>query len=397
MTQDLLFLSASQAAGLIRRKKLSPVEYMTAILAAIERSQPRLNAFVTVIAEQAKRDAAMAEQKVMAGAKLPPLHGVPVSIKDQVETSGVLTTHGSAIFADHVPARDDITVTRLRAAGAILVGKTRMPEFGHKGLTDGPSFGVTPNPWDLSRTSGGSSGGAASAVASGLAPLALGTDGAGSIRIPAAACGVVGLKPTLGAVPWESALDTFGNYTYAGPITRTVTDAALMHHALAGPSPRDAFSLGASHAMHLSPGLIGADLSGLRVGVIGHAANPRIDPDVERNTAASVEALAALGAEVELIPDGSIDWIEHPGRVMYQANFAIAMDKHRTQWENQMDPVLLAFMERGRGFSAKQFREGQYARTALFRAIQGLFDRFDILVSPHPDPQRPARHFRCGA
>ncbi len=381
MPDDLLFLSASQAAALIRRRKLSPVEYMDAVLAAIEQAQPRLNAFVTVTADAARREAQAAEQAVMAGGALPPLHGVPVSVKDQVDTAGVLTTHGSAIFADNVPVRDDITVARLRAAGAILVGKTRMPEFGHKGLTDGPSFGVAPNPWDTTRTSGGSSGGAASAMASGLGPLALGTDGAGSIRIPAACCGVVGLKPTLGAVPWEAALDTFGNYTYAGPITRTVTDAALMYAALTGPSPRDALSLNSTDGMRLSPGLVGMDLSGLRVGAIARAANPRVDRDVAANTRASLDALADLGAEVEEVT-AAIDWIEHPGRVMYQANFAVAMEKHRARWENQMDPVLLVFMERGRGFSLEQFRQGQYARTGLFRAIQALFERYDVLVMP---------------
>jgi Asp-tRNA(Asn)/Glu-tRNA(Gln) amidotransferase A subunit family amidase len=140
-----------------------------------------------------------------------------VHVKDQVDTAGIRTTFGSAIFADNVPARDDILITKLRAAGTILVGKTRLPEFGNKGLTDGPSFGTTRNPWDRSRTCGGSSGGAAAATAAGAGPLALGTDGAGSIRIPAACCGVVGLKPTLGTVAWEAAIDAFANYTYAGP------------------------------------------------------------------------------------------------------------------------------------------------------------------------------------
>ena len=378
---DLLFLSASRAASLIRQKKLSPVELAEAVLGAIEAAQPVLNAFVTVTRDVALAQARVAEAAVMAGGPLPPLHGVPVSIKDQVETAGILTTHGSAIFADHVPEADNIIATRLREAGCVLVGKTRMPEFGHKGLTDGPSFGVTPNPWDLSRTSGGSSGGAAAAVAAGLGALALGTDGAGSVRIPAAACGVVGLKPTLGAVPWEGALDAFGNYTYGGPITRTVTDAALMHAALSGPSSRDPWSLTNQERGRVSPGLVGMDLSSLRVGSIGLAANLHVDRDVAANVALSLAALEGLGAEVEAVED-AIDWIELPGRVMYQANFAVAMEKHRARWENQMDPVLLAFMERGRGFSLAEFREGQYARTRLFRAIQDLLGRYDVLVMP---------------
>jgi len=378
---DLLFLSAARAAALIRRKQLSPVELTDAVLAAIEAAQPRLNAFVTVTADLARAQARAAEQAVMDGAELAPLHGVPVSIKDQVETAGIPTTHGSAIFADNVPVRDDVIATRLREVGCIMVGKTRMPEFGHKGLTDGPSFGVTPNPWDLSRTSGGSSGGAAAAVASGLGPLALGTDGAGSVRIPAACCGVVGHKPTLGAVPWESALDAFGNYTYAGPITRTVTDAALMHTALSGASARDPWTLTNQEQRRLSPGLLGMDLSCVRIGSIALAANLHVDRDVAANVALSLAAFEQLGAEVEPII-APIDWMEHAGRVMYQANFAVANEKHRARWENQMDPSLLAFMERGRGFSLQQFREGQYARTRLFRTIQDLLARYDFLITP---------------
>lgn len=378
---DLLFLPAARAAALIRQRKLSPVELTNAVLDAIEAAQPRLNAFVTVTADLAREQARAAEQAVMDGGELPPLHGVPVSIKDQIETAGIPTTHGSAIFADNVPARDDAIATRLRAAGCIMLGKTRMPEFGHKGLTDGPSFGVTPNPWDLSRTSGGSSGGAAAAVASGLGPLALGTDGAGSVRIPAAACGVVGLKPTLGAVPWEGALDAFGNYTYAGPITRTVTDAAIMHVALSGPSARDPWSLTNAEQRRLSPGLVGMDLSSLRVGRIGLAANPRVEASVAANVDTVLAALEGLGACVEDVTE-PVDWIEQPGRVMYQGNFAVAMEKHRARWENQMDPTLLAFMERGRGFTLAQFREGQYARTRLFRSIQDLLARYDVLVTP---------------
>jgi aspartyl-tRNA(Asn)/glutamyl-tRNA(Gln) amidotransferase subunit A len=379
---ELLFTSATRAAALIRRKKLSPLEYLDAVLAAARRTQPRLNAFVTLMEEQARAAARQAEQAVMRGEALGPLHGVPVSIKDQVDALGAPTTHGSAIFAENHPAEDDVTVARLRGAGAIVFGKTRLPEFGHKGLTDGPGFGATPNPWDPSRTSGGSSGGAAAAVASGIGPIALGTDGAGSIRIPAACCGIVGLKPTLGAVPWQQAADAFGNYTYAGPMARSVTDAAVMQQVLMGPpSEQDPWTQGAARELRLSPGLIGRDLSGLRIGFIERAANPRLARDQAANTRASLEVLSELGAEVEPVAD-EIDWIEFPGRIMYQANFAVAMARHLPQWRDRMDPTLLAFMERGDGFGLHEFRQAQYARTRLFRAAQGLFRRYDLLVTP---------------
>ena len=305
----------------------------------------------------------------------------------------MLTTHGSAIFADNVPTRDDAIAARLRAAGCVLVGKTRMPEFGHKGLTDGPSFGATPNPWDLTRTSGGSSGGAAAAVAAGLGPLALGTDGAGSIRIPAAACGVVGHKPTLGAVPWESALDAFGNYTYGGPIARTVTDAALMHAALSGPSPRDPWSLGNQDQGRLSPGLVGMDLSCLRIGVVALAANLHVDHDVAANTALSLGALEAQGAAIEPI-DAAVDWIEYPGRIMYQANFAVAMEQHRARWENQMDPTLLAFMERGPGLHPGRVPPGPIRPHPPVPRHPGPALPLRHARHAHPHPHRPARRLR---
>jgi aspartyl-tRNA(Asn)/glutamyl-tRNA(Gln) amidotransferase subunit A len=378
--QDLNYISAQQAAALIRRRKLSPVELIEAVLAQIERIAP-LNAFVTVLHEQARAAARTAEQSVMRGEALAPLHGVPVHVKDQVNTAGIRTTLGSAIFADNVPVRDDTLITQLRAAGAILVGKTRLPEFGNKGLTDGPSFGTTLNPWDTTRTCGGSSGGAAAAIAAGVGPLALGTDGAGSIRIPAACCGVVGHKPTLGTVPWEAAIDGFSNYTYAGPITRSVSDAAVMLRVLASASPRDPWSLNGPKDLALSPGLVGHDLSGVRVGWIRKAANPQLDPDMEANARACLDALAGLGAEVEDVTE-PIDWIEFPGRIMYQGNFHVAMQKHLPQWQNQMDPTLLAFVERGGKFSMADFRNAQYARTTLFRSIQALLGKYDVLVTP---------------
>jgi len=188
MSDDLLFMPAAKAAALIRARKLSPIEYLDTVLAAAEKANTRLNCFREVMTEQARRDACAAEQAVVRGDRLGPLHGVPVSIKDLVDVKGVPTRQGSAIFESNPPAAaDDVLVERLRAAGAIVFAKATTPEFGVKGLTDGPAFGVTRNPWNLERTPGGSSGGGAAAVAAGLGPLSLGTDGAGSIRGPASA------------------------------------------------------------------------------------------------------------------------------------------------------------------------------------------------------------------
>ena len=201
------------------------------------------------------------------------------------------------------------------------------------------------------------------------------------MRIPAACCGIVGLKPTLGSIPWQQAGDAFGNYTYAGPMARSVTDAALMRAAMIGPDPADPWTHGRAAEPPLSPGLVGRDLHGLRIGVIERTANPRVQREMAENARASLGVLTALGAEADAAGE-DIDWIEQPGRVMYQANYAVAMRRHLPQWGERMDPSLLAFMERGDGFSLAEFREGQFARTRLFRAIQALFTRFDVLVMP---------------
>ncbi len=378
---DLLFTPAAKATALIRDRKLSPVEYVDVVLKAIDRAQPKLNCFRVVMAEEARRDAKKAEEAVARGEKLGPLHGIPVSIKDLVDVKGVHTRHGSAIFEDNVAQADDVLVQRLRAAGAIVIGKATTPEFGVKGLTDGPSFGITRNPWNLDRTPGGSSGGGAAAVAAGLGPISLGTDGAGSIRGPASCSGLVGLKPTLGAVPADTTRDAFGNNVFAGPLSRTITDAAIMHSVLVGPSDKDPWSLSGPSQQPLSPKLAGRDLSGVRIGYIELTANPRIAADVRANTRASLAAWEAMGAVVEEVTE-TIDWIEYEGRVLYQANFAVFCAQYLPKWQNQMDPVTLAFMDRGAKFSLADFRNAQFARTALFRKIQSLLARYDFLVTP---------------
>jgi len=379
---DLLFTPAAKAAALIRARKISPVQYLHTVLTATERVQPTLNCFREVMVDDARRDAKKAEEAVMRGEPLGPLHGVPISVKDLVDVKGVPTRHGSAIFDGSPPATaDDILVKRLREAGAIIFAKATTPEFGNKGLTDGPSFGITRNPWNLERTPGGSSGGGAAAVAAGLGPLSLGTDGAGSVRGPASCSGLVGLKPTLGVVPYDTTRDAFGNNIYAGPLSRTITDAAVMHSVMAGPSEKDPWTLGSTGQRPLSPKLSGEDLSGVRIGYIELCANPRIAGDVRANTRAALAAWEEMGAGVEEITE-KIDWIEFEGRVLYQAGFSVSCAQYLPKWQNQMDPVTLAFMQRGNKFTLADFRNAQFARTVLFRTIQALFERYDFIVTP---------------
>ncbi len=377
---DLLFMPATQAAALIRKRALSPVEYMAAVLSHAEAQQPRCNMFATLCADQAMAGARAAEQAVMDGGALGPLHGLPMTVKDLFATKGVRTAYGSAMHLGNVPQQDDVLVARLKAAGAVLVGKTTTPEFGNKGITDSPSFGTTRNPWDLRHSSGGSSGGAGVAAALGIGPLHLGSDGAGSVRIPAACCGVVGLKPTTGAVPLQESKEIFGNNVSAGPMTRTVADAALMFAALRGPDTADPWGLNPAPD-GIPTRLVGPHLHGVRIGVIRLAANPQLDGEMEAAMRHSAAALAARGAEVEEVTD-AIDWNEFPGRIVYVANFYASFADKVAEWGDRMDPTLRAFIDRGSKFSLLEYRQAQMARTRLYHAVTRLFERYDFLVTP---------------
>ena len=250
---DLTRLPASVLREQIAARKVSPVELTDAVLARAEKLQPVLNCFITIAADQARAAAKQAEDAVMQGKPLGLLHGIPFAAKDLVNTAGVRTTFGSLHHDDNVPKEDAVCAARMKQAGAILFGKTTTPEFGHKALTDAPLFGRTRNAWSAERTSGGSSGGAAVAVAAGIGPIGIATDGGGSTRIPAAANGMVGLKQSNGVIPHSQVADAFGNYTYVTPMTRTVMDTALMLQAMAGPHPSDPWSIGVPCRRTTSP------------------------------------------------------------------------------------------------------------------------------------------------
>src|SRR5437773_7774506 len=241
--ERLCWQPATELAAAIRRKRVSPVEVVDAILERVERINPKLNAFVTLTDEAARREAKAAERALMKrGGSLGPLHGVPFSVKDLVVTKGVRTTFGTPLYRDNVPTEDAPMVERMKRAGAIMLGKTNTPTFGWIGCTHNLLFGPTRNPWNLERTPGGSSGGASAAVAAGLGPLHIGTDGGGSIRIPASFAGIFGLKASFGRIPNYPPSGAW-NVSHVGPMTRTVRDAALMMNVCAGGDDRDQFSL----------------------------------------------------------------------------------------------------------------------------------------------------------
>jgi aspartyl-tRNA(Asn)/glutamyl-tRNA(Gln) amidotransferase subunit A len=360
----------------IRTRAISPVALVDAVLRRIEALQPTVNAFITVTADEAREAARRAEAAVMAGGDLGPFHGVPFSVKDLLFTQGIRTTMGSWIFADQVPAEDAVPVRRLREAGAILIGKTTTPEFGHKPLTDSPLFGATRNPWDLSRTAGGSSGGAAAAVASGQGPLALGTDGGGSIRLPAACCGVVGLKPTLGRVPHVQQADLFSTTSYIGPMARSVVEVAACFDVIAGFDPRDPYS-----RPEPPDDRRGVEVRGLRLGWLPRVGNRLVDPEVLASCEAAVRHLEDRGARVEAVEE-DFAVFEPAFLVFFQGGLAARVSPHMAKFGDKVTRSLRESIERGTQWSAVDWGNALGQRTAVFRRVHALFERFDFLVSP---------------
>jgi aspartyl-tRNA(Asn)/glutamyl-tRNA(Gln) amidotransferase subunit A len=378
-TPDLVWLPAQEVAGLIRAKKVSPVEVVDAVLARIERLNPALNCFATVTAEEARDAAIAAEVAVMTGETLGPLHGVPVSIKDLLFTRRVLTTGGSRLFADHVPEEDAVAVERLKGAGAIIVGKTTTPEFGHKAVTESPLLGITRNPWNPALTSGGSSGGAAVAVATGLGPLAVGTDGGGSIRVPASFCGIYGLKPSFGRVPQAPGFPGWENISHTGPMTRSVRDAALMLDVIAGPDDRDRYSLPATERSFLAA--CGEGIAGLSVAWSPDLGYARVDPEVADLCAAAAERFESFGGHVEVVSPSWEDPEEMFRVTVGAETWSVWGDRLESDGD-RMDRSFRAFLKFGSTITSPQLLRALRGRHELWTEAQRFLARFDLLITP---------------
>jgi aspartyl-tRNA(Asn)/glutamyl-tRNA(Gln) amidotransferase subunit A len=376
---DICYMSAVDMAQAIRTKKLSPVEIINAVLSRIERLNPKINAYCTLLAENAMRQAREAEVKVMRNDKLGPLHGVPVSIKDLTFTKGVRTTSGSKIYEHFIPDHDATVVERLKAAGAIMLGKTNTPEFGFMGITDNLLFGATRNPWNLERHAGGSSGGAAAAVAAGMGQLAQGSDGGGSIRIPSSFCGVFGIKPSFGRVPRGPGFPDWQTLSQYGPITRTVRDAALALETMAGRDDRDRHSLPDTNLHYLS--LLDGNLEGLKVAWSPDLGYATVDPQVLEKTATAVSIFETLGCKVEMAtPD-----ITNPGRafgLIWAVTYASRYGDKLDEWRDQMSPRLVALIEQGRGRLAVEYAQAATEREEFCDRLLPFFDRYDLLLTP---------------
>jgi Asp-tRNA(Asn)/Glu-tRNA(Gln) amidotransferase A subunit family amidase len=392
---DLCFTSAVELVGAIRRREISPVEIVTMLLAHIDRVNPPINAFVTVNADGALAAAQQAADELMSTPvdELPRLHGLPVTVKDLTPTAGVRTTYGSKHHADNVPTEDGLIWARLKAGGALLLGKTTTPEFGELAVTESPLTGITNNPWDLTRTVGGSSGGAAASLAAGMGPLATGSDGGGSIRVPAAYCGVVGLKPSLGRIPIYSEQPIYDDVDVVGPMSRTVTDAALMLSVVAGPHPHDPYSL-LENGIDYVAALEGASLRGVRIGFSRDLGAGPVEPEVTRALEQAAGRLQDdCGAIVEEVEVSLPDPLEYFLR-FWPAFMALELDAIEGD-DSESNPIFVKWAKRAHEQSAVEFvRNAVVTRGEVHRVFAELFMTHDLLLwptvpsvaFPHPGP-----------
>lgn len=380
MPTDLTQVTAAGLSRLYASGKASPTEALDAILARTERVNPILNAFSHVDADAARLAARASERRWLKGRALSPLDGVPVSIKELVGVRGWPMSMGSRLTGGAIASEDSPVVARLREAGAVVFAQTTSPEFGHKGVTDSPLHGITRNPWKLDCTPGGSSGGSGAAVAAGLGPLAIGTDGGGSIRIPASFCGLVGLKATFGRIPaWPPSL--VGDLANTGPMARTAQDCALMLNALARPDARDPYALphddtDYSRRLSVRP-------KSLKVALVMKMGAHPLDRQVAAKVRAAAQRFEAMGCAVEEVKAPypfeqamrtfGIHWFAAMQRLMAQYPAA----RHA-----EFDTSLQAQARAAQAYTLRDFADAQAARRDLAFAWSQLFTRFDLLLTP---------------
>ena len=384
---DICRMDAVTLAGKIRSKELSPVEVVDAELARMEKLEPRLHAFCTPTPDLAKETAKSIEQALMAGNEVGPLAGVPIGIKDLVSTKGIRTASGSVAYKDFVPEEDDIVVERLRNAGAIILGKTNVPEFGYSAVGHNPVFETTRNPWNTNLTPGGSSAGSGAAVASGMGPFAIGSDGGGSIRIPSAHSGIYGIKASMGRVPlYPGARDerypgfsSWEGLEHIGPMSRTVADSALMLSVIAGPDDRDRHSM--PRAEFEWTECLTGDLRGLKVAYSSDWGYAAVDSEVRRVVGEAVTVFERdLGCVVEEAHPGWDDpsgafW----GLVALETDLQ-GMRELADKYPGQMTPHLVDFLRRP--WTAEELTGAVIARKGVVNKMWKFMRNYDLLLTP---------------
>jgi len=381
--QQLWQHSATQVASLLRDRKISPVEVLQSVLQRYEKVNPAINAVVTLDTEGAYAAARGSEQRLMRGERLSELDGVPVTIKDNIHVKGLRATWGSEFYRDYVPERDELAVARLRAAGAVIVGKTNTPEFALSGFTDNRLFGPTKNPWQTELTPGGSSGGAVAALAAGIAPIALGTDAGGSIRRPASYAGVVGFRPSTGRIARAYGFPPMaGDFQVIGPAARTVDDVAMLFRHVAGPDPIDMTSL--------RPSPQESAQRPLRIRCVLGMGNAPIEPEIVSAVREAATVLKSLGHEVaEDAAPYDVSNIDQIWATLSAAGLARVLTAY-AGWREKIHPSLVPVAERGAKVTGIEYAQALDAVTDLRRSMAQAFDQYDVLATPtcaaHPWP-----------
>jgi len=375
---DIANLSAAELAGLYRSRKLSPVDVVKDHIKRRDQFEPQINAFAVRFYDEALAAAKASEMRWQKWENLSALDGVPITIKDNLVVKGAPCRRGSAVSPDKVETEDSPIAARLREAGTILLGKTTMPEYGWKGLSDSPLTGLTRNPWDLAMTTGGSSAGAAACAALNIGCIHLGTDGAGSVRIPAAFTGVFGIKPTYGRVPaWPSS--TMGFLAHLGPLSRSVEDSMRAMRVIAAPDQRDMTAVLAGSLGPDAP----ASLKGMRVAWSPKlGGNVHLDPDVAALTEAAAKKFVELGAHVEQVDPGFSDPVDALNTLWF-AGAAVLLQSYSAEQRAKMDPGLVAIAESGAAMPAAAYAEALLLkRNALALTMARFHERFDLLLTP---------------
>lgn len=377
---ELTQLTILEASALLKSRQVSPVELAQAHLERIEQRNPDLNAFITITGEQALAQARLAESEIHKSGPRSPLHGIPLALKDLFETCGIPTTAGSKFFYDYLPEEDAYTVCKLKAVGAVFLGKLNMHEIALGVTSNNPHFGAVRNPWDSERTPGGSSGGSAAALAAGMCMGSLGSDTGGSIRIPSSLCGTVGLKPTYGRVSLSGVIPLSWSLDHVGPMARTVRDAAVLLQVIAGYDPADPVSLDVPVVDYLEG--IEDGVSGWRVAVAGGEAFEGVDPEIHSMLQSAGHALESLGAVVEQAPP--LDF-----KAAVEANGLIAVVEaaayHRQRLlehpENFGQDVLRR-LQIGQATSVEDYALSRRKQAEMRRRYTRLFESFDLLLAP---------------
>jgi len=379
---DICFMSACELAEKIKKQEISSQETTEIIIERIKKINPLINAYCTPTFDLALQMAKKADDNIKRNQKLGLIHGVPLSIKDETETKDIRTTFGCCIFEKNIPKKDEPVVERLKNAGGIVLGKTNTPSFGYKAVTDNLMFGATKNPWNLERTSGGSSGGAAAAIASGLGPLAIGSDGGGSIRIPSSFCGVYGFKPTYGRIPHNTMKLSgyLGTLVHKGPIVRYVKDAALMLDVLVGEDDSDRYSLPKPNFSFLKE--LEKEPKKLKIGyTYDFGYTKAIDPQVKNMFLDAVQKFESLNWQIEKVKL-NVKKAASIMEIFWYSGFAYSLGPFLKQWQAKLEPDLVDIIKQGYKYSTLDIKLAEVQREQIYEAICRQFKKYDLLITP---------------